>query len=854
VNALSRRDFLRAASGVAAGTLFAGALPAARDGSPRALSSGEGEGGRALDFAWRGARPWLGPDWYAGPLHSWSVADGIVGCAPDSLEPRYATVATRELRAPGQGFAMETELRFDPELDAKGAYWSGFLVGGRGAPDTFEHAVVYPEKSFFAGLGADRTLRLGGKRAPVELPDGWVRLRLIGEGRHDGRVRVRLVAAESSGRSLGELSTVLPKERLAGAFGLHARGRRGSEETPDSVAAFRSFAAEGRGIVERPDNRFGPILWTQYSVSGAGLRLQAQFPPLGEADAHEAVLEMRDSGGGWREAARAPIEPVASVALFELAEWDRGASVPYRVRYPFLGRDYFWEGVVRREPAADEPWRLGLFSCDYGTLFPLTELIAESRERDPAMVFFAGDQFYEWVGGFLFVRTPPWKARLDYLRKWYLFGWTYRHLLKDRPSIILTDDHDVFQGNIWGHGGRPLPGYDPGEDNPFKAPVHKGGYAMPPDWVNLVQRTQSGHLPPPFDPEPVKQGIDVYYTDFTYGGVSFAVLEDRKFKSGPASEKARSGDAELLGERQLAFLEEWAQAWTGARMKTVLSQTIFAQPTTHVGGPLKRNTGMRDNNAWPRSRRDAAVAAIRKAGAFSLHGDQHFALAMRHGVETWEDAGVAFMGPATVAGFPRAFWPDDAMRRGPAQAPARSSPHAGRFLDDFGHKITVDAVANPLPPDGWDGEYPNNSPDDPTRLAMDKASGYAMIDYAPAAREITINCYPLPHAIDGSRLDGEQYAGWPLTYSADMNDGRAPVGRLPELRFDVADPVVGVYKAGSGELIYARRIRGTRFAPPVFENGRYTVRGGVDKPEREVGVYEPASEGATPVKVRLRRA
>ena len=42
--------------------------------------------------------------------------------------------------------------------------------------------------------------------------------------------------------------------------------------------------------------------------------------------------------------------------------------------------------------------------------------------------------------------------------------------------------------------------------------------------------------------------------------------------------------AELLGPRQLKFLDEWTADWQGADMKTVVSQTVFVQTPTHHGG------------------------------------------------------------------------------------------------------------------------------------------------------------------------------------------------------------------------------------------------------------------------------
>ena len=91
----------------------------------------------------------------------------------------------------------------------------------------------------------------------------------------------------------------------------------------------------------------------------------------------------------------------------------------------------------------------------------------------------------------------------------------------------------------------------------------------------------AGFPPDPYDPTPIEQGIGVYYTALNYGRVSFAILEDRKFKSGPmnsfehkshrpdwivdrqAALDADTPGAALLGERQLKFLENWIGNWRG---------------------------------------------------------------------------------------------------------------------------------------------------------------------------------------------------------------------------------------------------------------------------------------------------
>ena len=54
--------------------------------------------------------------------------------------------------------------------------------------------------------------------------------------------------------------------------------------------------------------------------------------------------------------------------------------------------------------------------------------------------------------------------------------------MKDRPSVVIPDDHDVYHGNIWGLGGGPVPeGGSRGSD---------GGYEMHAEWVRMVERTK----------------------------------------------------------------------------------------------------------------------------------------------------------------------------------------------------------------------------------------------------------------------------------------------------------------------------------------------------------------------------
>jgi hypothetical protein len=458
------------------------------------------------------------------------------------------------------------------------------------------------------------------------------------------------------------------------------------------------------------------------------------------------------------------------------------------------------------------------------------------------VLFFSGDQIYERVGGYGIQTKPLEKAVLDYLHKWYLYGWAYGDLMCDRPTIAIPDDHDVYHGNIWGAGGIATPRGKSGDDA-----QDAGGYKMEPEWVNMVQRTQTSHLPDPFDPRPVEQDIGVYYCDFNYAGVSFAIIEDRKFKSAPrqllpkakitngwaqnlkfnVAEEGDAPGAQLLGDRQLKFLENWTANWSNKTwMKVLLSQTIFANVATlpkeksyhdRVVPTLKIfesgeyppddvPVSDMDSNGWPQTGRNKALRAIRKGFAFHLAGDQHLGSMIQYGIEDWRDAGFAFCVPAISNVWPRRWFP---VKEGKNRQNDRPR-YTGDFEDGFGNKMTVHAVSNPY----FTGKKPS-------RL-YDRATGYGIVRLNRATRDITIECWP--RWVDPSEPDAQNYFGWPKRINQMDNYGKKAVAYLPALKINgLENPVIHIIDELNGQTIYTLRISGTSFRPKVFRKGNYTV-------------------------------
>ncbi len=542
------------------------------------------------------------------------------------------------------------------------------------------------------------------------------------------------------------------------------------------------------------------ICFCLYTVNNSILKLTAQLYPLDEGNPRTVRLEVKD-GESWKQIASADVVTPGWTATFRVTGWDMTKERAYRARH---GDACIYEGIIRRNPVEKDIITVAAFSCD--SIYPVhggegdrADIVANVKRLKPDLLYFAGDQVY---------------SHNYHLANWLIFGRNYGEIIRQYPTVTIPDDHDVGNPNLWGAGGKKAT--EPGATD--------GGYLKPAEYVKEVERAQTNHLPDPFDPTPVQQAIGAYYTSLDWGGISFAILEDRKFKSGPSGLVPKYGPridlvptaeydraaldppgAGLLGERQMKFLRQWAADWRGAEMKCVLSQTLFASLQTHANTRDERNYADLDSGGWPHSARDAALREIRKAFAVHVTGDQHLASVVHYGVEDFDSAGYAFCTPA-VTNLWRRWWEPD--EPGGNRRPG-SSRHTGEYVDGFGNLMTVMAVANP----------PAETTED---KLTSRATGWGVIVFDKQKRTITFNCWPRRGDITSPK--SKQYPGWPVTCRQQDNYGRKAAAYLPTIRVrGMDDPVVQVIEEKSGEIVYTLRIKGTEFRPKVFEDGTYTI-------------------------------
>lgn len=596
---------------------------------------------------------------------------------------------------------------------------------------------------------------------------------------------------------------------LVQAAGAPAEVRPFGSEFPnlDSLASGEWWTKKAKGANPPPlmdVPREDVIAFALYTHDAGVLKLTAQLFPLKPGEPMEARLEF-NRDGRWVEAAREVLAMPGWSAHFRIEPWEASKDVQYRVRH---GERAVFEGLIRRDPVDQEVITIANMSCNSSrTTGERPEIIDNLKAQNPDLLFFAGDQTYRHT---------------EHTAGWIEFGLQFREIIRDRPTVCIPDDHDVGQPNLWGESGKRSRRPDSSD----------GGYYYPVEYVNLVQRQQSWHLPDPVDPAPVERGIAVYFTRLRVGGVDFAILEDRKFKSAPIGNIPQMGPRpdhindpaydpqsvdlpglQLLGPRQERFLSEWSQDWTGAEMKAVLSQTAFCGAVHMHGQRNNRLLADLDCNGWPQTPRNRALEEIRRAWAVHLCGDQHLAVVVKNGVREFGDAPYSFTSPALVNTIYGRWWHPLDEKAGPNPVAGSPLPWTGDFTDGLGNKISMLAYANP-------GDINNEK---------QRADGYGLARFNKKTRTVTFECWPrFAEAKEGAKA---QFPGWPITVAMEANDGRKVFGHLPTLVFKTDRPVVQVIEESTGEILYTVRIQGQQFKPRVYAMGRYTVRIGRDRPE-----------------------
>ena len=731
-------------------------------------------------------RTWLAPQYWANRPADWRLAGGRIEALTANAGGRTVGVLTRQV-VPGDS---DGALSVRTGTLATGTGFSGFLVGaGRGALDWRAAALVMGasgqgggllavydsdghvrfrehtnESSQFAFAELLATNRSGPAPARSSSEDVVLTLDIVSTG--SNTFSLTLTARRTGDATLLSRATRsgVPGSDLVGGISLISSTRGGGTTARHW---FRDLESGGPkiGVFNRET---GPVLGVLYSLSDSILKLTAQFMPIGAADPQSASLQRRASAAEpWETVSTAPVG-TGYVALFRVTQWDATRDWEYRVTWADdTPQAAAYTGVVRRDPTSKSSITVAMVNCTIHTFrrldsktsgtpkfpgetfrglyttenmyFPYAELATNIQHHAPDLFVAFGDQYYE--------NRPTLESLtpniLDVSSRYYLWLWSFAEITRNTPTICLVDDHDVNHPNLFGWSGMAAAGGN----------YNLGGYIMSADWVNAVQRMQCAHNPDAFDPTPVLQGITVSYGAFSYGGVSFAFLEDRKFKDTNKTNRDASGNPlpaprQILGARQETFLRAWSSMHPG-QPKVCLTQTVFSTVSTSPSGSRQADP---DTSASPVAARRSALTLLKSARALILSGDQHLASVVRHGITSFTDGPIQFTGPAGGTAWQRWFTPTSAL-------PNSTGPYTGDFTDGYGNRFRVLAVANPKISFAQVRQIQPGGNEVGDRDL--KSEGYAITRIDKANAQFRLECWPWQ--TDPTVPGATQFAGWPHT-------------------------------------------------------------------------------------------
>lgn len=352
-------------------------------------------------------RVWLGERFWANPMEDWRVVDGAAEVQTSGGD-RNVHLITHRLTGERGRFRMSVRYRRVEAGERDGG--AGFRIGVRNLIDD------HRSNCFARGVGVDAGVvdgRLVLAEANGELAggdsaanDGVV---LVLEGRTEGgNCELTLAARDAAGDELGSVRRTVPAADIAGNVAIVSNFDR---EIPTGEGAryrFSEWTADGDAFEVLEDRKFGPILWSMYSMSdsrgdeGFVVKLTALLPPLG-ADDDRRVELLTEHDGEWRAHGFADLDPDAWTATFRVSNWNERKPAPFRLVYRKRhtnGRDteHDWRGTIRANPAG-RPLRLAGLTCQNDYSFPYAPVADHVLARDPDLLFFSGDQLYENHGG-----------------------------------------------------------------------------------------------------------------------------------------------------------------------------------------------------------------------------------------------------------------------------------------------------------------------------------------------------------------------------------------------------------------------------------------------------------------------
>ncbi len=682
-------------------------------------------------------RRWVGADFWANRLQNWEVKNGKIYCSrPEELSTLH--LLTHEMQSSKSSSEISFEVGRNELAASDTAAKAGIIIGlsdeslnykARAMIQRFtsnEDGVwigIKGNRLFAQDLPTSKILCNADVTANFKSKESII-IRLLISRTKKNEPRIYLYV---DGRFVQEIA--IANENKNGSIALAIGSTKDGNEFYFNNLSLSNLAS-------KRERTFGPISTCLYTLNDNVLNFSAQLMPINLHENDSVVIELQHDNK-WLKFATVAVS--GNQARLRDFTWNHNQAMPYRTRLKrgdlLVGS--FYEGVIATPNQNANEVRIAAVSCngiyaisqhymDYRSIWTPYELLEQKhKELRPDLLVFLGDQMYETRP--LPLETKPHLLESDYNYRWLLWCLEMNDLTRNLPTVIMMDDHDYFQGNLWGDGSRLAD-----KEVPANLPAHyltheddwqtdNGGFVMDVEFLNRAQLLQTGHLPQTYSKS--ENPIKNYFTTLNFNGVGMAILEDRKFKSAPlkalpnvpsivgialsdsiVTDSLENKEAVLLNDEQLKMLNDWSAEWKRQDMKLVFTQSVYAclssvrrgyvpylsdnitvNNTSLIGARLAKDM---DANGWPKNGRDTALKVIRKSAALIVGGDQHFPSISQQGIKDWKDASYTLTIPALSNTYPRFFIPDSSDFHG-----------NNNYKDGFGNKVSMLAYSNPVKKD-----------------------------------------------------------------------------------------------------------------------------------------------------------
>ena len=246
-NTISRRESLRL---LAAGCVLTILPPAV------AIATKEDS------LPWRNTndRVWLGGEFWANPMEDWIIENGWAQCVTASAN-RSIHHLTHQIANPSKGFAMAVRLEPSDGQDGSG----GFRIGIKSELNEYR-SNCFAKRGIDAGIHINQNQLFIGDKS-VQIPPGKLGEKtLILSGRPNGN-QIDLTLTLDNNEASVTLS--VPNNATIGNVALVSQYSAISRKARGQSRGFRftDWELEGDAFKISPQQTFGPLLWSMYTLS-----------------------------------------------------------------------------------------------------------------------------------------------------------------------------------------------------------------------------------------------------------------------------------------------------------------------------------------------------------------------------------------------------------------------------------------------------------------------------------------------------------------------------------------------------------------------------------------------------------